>query len=307
MAQQETRSGAGERRTGRLVIIGGNEDRDDEKRVLRRFVELCGSDRPKVLVLTAASGEDEELWKVYRHAFRDLGAEPQQLHVGSREEANDPAAAQRLLAADGIFMTGGDQKRLLALIGGTALDDAMEQAFYEHGRCIAGTSAGASAMAQHMLATAAAEVQPEKDMSALAAGLGLVERVVIDQHFSERQRLGRLLTVVAQNPYLLGVGIDEDTALIVEPAHGIEVVGDGAVTLIDGRQMSSNFLNVQRREILELIDVKLHLLPAGARYCVNGKVKRASSGDDAAEDPREVPAALKDIVSILTQQGAHSS
>jgi len=307
MAQQETRSGARERRVGRLVIIGGNEDRDNDKRVLHRFVELTGSDKPRIIVFTAASGEDDEMWQVYRTAFRDLGAQPEPLHVGSREEANDPAVAKRLLEADGIFMTGGDQKRLLALIGGTALDDAMEQAFYEHGRCIAGTSAGASAMAEHMLATGSAEVQPEKDMSALAAGLGLIQRVVIDQHFSERQRLGRLLTVVAQNPYLLGIGIDEDTALIVEPSHGIEVVGDGAVTLIDGRQMSSNFLNVQRREKLELIDVKLHLLPAGARYCVNGDVKREPSPDDEAGDPRELPAALKDIVSILTQQGAHSS
>jgi cyanophycinase len=165
----------------------------------------------------------------------------------------------------------------------------MHRVFKERGACIAGTSAGASAMSEHMLATSASgDPLPAKGESHLAAGLGFLQRVVIDQHFSERQRLGRLLGVVAQNPYLLGIGIDEDTALVIENGAGLEVIGNGAVTLIDGRQMMSNFLEIEERERLELVNVKLHLLPAGARYYLRGR------GES------NVPAALREAVAAVT-------
>jgi cyanophycinase len=131
----------------------------------------------------------------------------------------------------------------------------------------------------------------------LGAGLGFVRRVIIDQHFSERQRLGRLLSVVAQNPYLLGAGIDEDTALIVRPGGGVEVIGEGAVTLIDGREMQSNFTEVSERGSLELANVKLHLLPAGASYrLADGRV------DGSDGKPRHVPRALLEAVAAVTAQ-----
>jgi cyanophycinase len=165
----------------------------------------------------------------------------------------------------------------------------MHSTFKQHGACIAGTSAGASAMSEHMLATGSSgETVPVKGENHLAAGLGFLQRVVIDQHFSERQRLSRLLSVIAQNPYLLGIGIDEDTALIVENGAGVEVVGNGAVTLIDGRHMSSNFLTVEERERLQLVNVKLHLLPGGARYYLR----------DHDEDG--MPGALREAVAAVT-------
>jgi cyanophycinase len=168
----------------------------------------------------------------------------------------------------------------------------MHRVFKTRGACIAGTSAGASAMSEHMLASSAATDQiPVKGDTYLAAGLGFLQRVVIDQHFSERHRLGRLLGIVAQNPYLLGIGIDEDTALVVENGAGLEVVGNGAVTLIDGRQMMSNFLDAEERERLELVNVKLHLLPAGARYYLHG---------DEEKDARPVPPALREAVAAVT-------
>jgi cyanophycinase len=291
MAPTPHSPGAGERRAGHLVIIGGNEDRDNDKRVLRRFVELTDRPDPKIVVLCAAAASGGPAWKVYDQAFADLGVQQRMaLEMASREDANDPKAADRLLTADGIFIAGDDQKRLLAVIGGTLVHQALHKAFEQLGRCIAGTSAGAAALSQHMMHGGGAGVPAPGTAHSLAAGLGLLQRVVIDQHFSERQRLGRLLSVVAQNPTLIGVGIDEDTALVIERSGGgLEVVGDGAVTLIDGRQMSSNFLPGPEREALELVDVKLHLLPAGARY---GSAAKA------------VPSALQDIVSILTSPGS---
>jgi cyanophycinase len=252
---------------GHLVIIGGGEDRKHDKEILSRFVELAGGANARIVVITAASAIAHEMWEVYDKAFGDLGVHSRlHLHLQSRQDANDEDNIGKIAQADGIFMTGGDQKRLLAVIGGTALDAEMHTALKLRGACIGGTSAGASAMSGHMLAQGRAELQPEKGAVSLRAGLGFLHRVVIDQHFSERQRLARLLSVVAQNPYLQGIGIDEDTALVVERGAGIEVLGEGAVTVVDGRHMSTNIADIQDRMTPELIDVRLHLLPAGSRY-----------------------------------------
>lgn len=253
--------------TGHLVIVGGNENRKSDMVILERFVALAGGPDATIFVLTAASNEHDEMWSLYEKAFSKLGVRKLTTsNIKNRDDACDEATAARLFEADGIFMTGGDQKRLMALIGGSRIDHAMHRALRERGACIGGTSAGASAMSEHMLFDGSNELLPQKGAVHLGAGLGLVRRVIIDQHFSERQRLGRLLSAVAQNPYLLGAGIDENTALIVRPGHGVEVIGEGAVTLIDGREMLSNFTEVKNRETLELADVRLHLIPAGVGY-----------------------------------------
>ena len=247
------------------MVVGGNEDREHDKRVLRRFVELAGRPDPRIVVLTAAGAEPEGLCEVYRRAFAGLGvAQCAHLALASREEANDPKAADRILTADSIFITGSDQKRLLAVVGGTAVDRALQQAFRRMGKCIAGTSAGASALSQHMMQDGAGVESPAAH--SLAAGLGLLQRVVIDQHFSERQRLGRLLQVVAQNPTLVGVGIDEDTALVAEGGE-FRVVGAGAVTVLDlGSALANNALELAAGEHLGICDVRMHLLPEGYRF-----------------------------------------
>jgi cyanophycinase len=145
-----------------------------------------------------------------------------------------------------------------------------------------------------MVATGPSHEHAQRDMVGLAAGLGLLQRVVVDQHFSERQRLGRLLAIVAQNPALLGIGIDEDTALVIEPESAIEVIGSGAVTVIDGSRMHSNFLDVDGGETLELENVVLHLLPAGRRYDANALIRAGSGGEPLNQD------GLAKIVSVLT-------
>jgi cyanophycinase len=267
-------------RHGHLVIIGGHEDRQHGKEILTRFVELAGGANARIVVITAASKIADEMWDIYDQAFGDLGVRQRShLSLENRQDANDEAKVRMVAEADGIFMTGGDQKRLLAIIGGTSLDAEMHTALKVRGACIGGTSAGASAMSGHMLAQGKTDLLPEKGAVSLAAGLGFVHRVVIDQHFSERQRLSRLLSVVAQNPYLQGIGIDENTALVIERGRGIEVVGEGSVTVVDGRTMDTNMADIAERDTPELIDVRLHLLPAGSRYYLpaEGEVARPMS------------------------------
>jgi cyanophycinase len=278
---------------GHLVIIGGHEDRKHDMEILTRFVELSGGRDAKIVVISAASSVADEMWQIYDKAFGELGVKNRvHLHLTTRQCANDEEHIKDIDDATGIFMTGGDQKRLLAIIGGTALDTAMHAALKLRGACIGGTSAGASAMSGHMLAQGRAELHPEKGSVSLGAGLGFLHKVVVDQHFSERQRLSRLLSIVAQNPYLQGIGIDEDTALVIERGVGIEVLGEGAVTIVDGRHMSTNIAEIDNDETPELIDVRLHLLPSGSKY-------RLPENDD---EEQRLPRPLLEFLENVTKR-----
>lgn len=278
---------------GHLVIIGGGEDREHDKAILSRFVELAGGADARIVVITAASKIADEMWEVYDRAFGELGVITR-IHVAlsSRQDANSEDVVRQVSLADGIFMTGGDQKRLLAMIGGTALDAEMHTALKVRGACIGGTSAGASAMSGHMLTQGRADLHPEKGSVSLGAGLGFLHRVVIDQHFSERHRLSRLLSLVAQNPYLQGIGIDENTALVVELGVGIEVLGEGAVTIVDGRHLLTNLADIAERDTPQLIDVRLHLLPAGSVF-------RLPQG---GADETALPPPLLDFLANITKR-----
>lgn len=292
--QQREQQGGQPRRNGHLVIIGGGEDRKHDMQILTRFVELSGGPDARIVVITAASQIADEMWHIYDDAFGNLGVKQRQhLELHSRQDANNEQYVRMVADADGIFMTGGDQKRLLALIGGTALDAEMHAALKLRGATIGGTSAGASAMSGHMLAQGRTDLLPEKGSVSLGAGLGFLHRVIVDQHFSERQRLSRLLSIVAANPYLQGIGIDEDTALVIERGVGIEVVGEGAVTVVDGRSMITNLAEIKDRATPELIDVRLHLLPSGTRYCL-------PSAD--APPGQRLPAPLLDFLENVTKR-----
>jgi cyanophycinase len=292
-SRQATQAERIARSHGHLVIIGGHEDKQNDMDILKRFVELSGGADARIVVITAASTVAEDMWDTYDRTFGELGVENRKhLHLQSRHDANNEDYIKDIVDATGIFMTGGDQKRLLAIIGGTALDAEMHAALKLRGACIGGTSAGASAMSGHMLAQGRAELHPEKGSVSLGAGLGFLHKVVVDQHFSERQRLSRLLSVVAQNPYLQGIGIDEDTALVVERGVGIEVLGHGAVTIVDGRQMSTNLADISNRETPELIDVRLHLLPSGSKYTLPRE----------GEDRTRIPASLLEFIENVTKR-----
>lgn len=282
------------RRVGRLVAIGGAEDRLQDRVILRRFVELCGGPQARIRVLSAASGDPQGVWLAYQQVFAELGvAHSAHLDITDAGHANSAEVVDQILDADGIFISGGDQRRLMALVWETEAFRALHTAFHLRGCCIGGTSAGAAVLSRHMLAQGAAPRLPEKEAAELDLGLGFVSKAIIDQHFSERGRLGRLLSVLAQRPDMLGVGIDEDTALVIERGLSVEVVGQGAVTLVDGRQLRSNFDDIESRERLEMLDVRVHLLPAGRRYS-------AQSGDFSF---RRMPPSLRDAVSLLVAPG----
>lgn len=279
-------------RPGRLLIIGGSEDREDARDILERFIDLCGGPASRIAVITAASKIGELVWEVYRDAFTKLGAHNcVPIHIDSRAGASDPAALAAVAGADGVFMTGGDQKRLLSLVGASPLSDAMHAAL-ARGACVAGTSAGASAMSDDMLAYGRAHGNPVKGTVGVSTGFGFLQGVIIDQHFSQRRRLSRLLTAVAQNTDLMGIGIDEDTALLIEAGKGIEVMGDGAVTVVDGRGMVSNIDSISTRRIPEMLDIRMHILPAGARHAL------ARPGEASA------PSVLTDFLNLATRIAA---
>ena len=279
------------RRVGRLVVIGGAEDKLRDRLILRRFVELCGGPLARIRVLSAASAEPEAAWETYRAVFDDLAVQDcAPIPVPDREAADSAEVRTQILEADGIFISGGDQRRLMDLIWETEAFRALHLAFHVRGCCLAGTSAGAAAMSRHMLVQGEATRLPEKEAAELDIGLGFVAHAIVDQHFSERRRLGRLLSAMAQQPQMLGIGVDEDTALVIQRGQGIEVIGQGAVTLVDGRGMSSNHDEIESRERLELLGVRLHLLPAGHRYSL-------------VPGSRRLPALLREAVGLLVAPG----
>lgn len=279
-------------KAGRLLVIGGAEDRLQDRVILRRFIELCGGPQARIVVMTAASSVPEASWQGYQPVFAELGAsQTSHLDLRSADDANAAEAVERILQADGIFMSGGDQRRLMDTLWETAAARAMHTAFHLRGCCIAGTSAGAAVMSRQMLAIGDATKLPRKEAVTLDLGLGFVHHAIVDQHFSERRRLSRLLSALAQRPDLLGVGIDEDTALLIEHQHSIEIIGQGAVTLVDGRGMRSNFNEAEPEQRLEMLDVRLHLLPSGNRYPVG-----AASGT-------ALPAALQEAIALLVRPG----
>ncbi len=251
---------------GRLVIIGGAEDKEDDCVILREVVKLAGAREARLLVLTAATSQPQQVGAVYRQVFTRLGAaEVGVLDISDRLQAEDPLLVGLVPEASGIFFTGGDQLRITSLIGGTALFHALGAA-YRRGVVIAGTSAGASVMSSTMIIDGSGDQEPAVGGVRLAAGLGLISDVVVDQHFAQRGRLGRLLAAVAQNPYVLGIGIDENTAIVVDGPH-FEVIGAATVSVLDGQHIAfTNVSEVSPQGALALAEVRLHILPQGYAF-----------------------------------------
>lgn len=264
---------------GRLVIIGGAEDKEQHCTILRRVVELAGGRDARLLVLTAATHHPEQVGDEYRQVFYRLGAaEVGVLDVATRLQADDRMLARLLRSASGIFFTGGDQLRITSILGGTELYHEL-QAACERGTVIAGTSAGASVMSRVMIVEGPGEQQPRPLAARLAPGLGLMADVVIDQHFAQRGRLGRLLAAVAQNPHILGIGIDENTAMLVDGPQ-FTVIGAGTVSVLDGRHISfSNTSEASPADALALANVCLHVLPTGFCFDIQSRLPAALSAD----------------------------
>jgi cyanophycinase len=253
-------------RAGHLLLIGGAEDKLRQRQILTRFVSLAGGTDARVVVISTASSLGDEATELYLSLFRQMGVgDVRGMRPLVREDANDPRLVSALDDATAIFMTGGNQLRLASVIGGTQLGRAIVER-HHRGAIVAGTSAGASAVASHMVAFGTSGATPKQRMTQMSAGLGLLPGALVDQHFEQRNRLGRLLALVAQSPALLGIGIDEDTAALVSPAGVLEVLGKGSVTLLDPANIQTDAYEVKRHRPIMVSGVVLHSLPSGYRF-----------------------------------------
>jgi cyanophycinase len=261
---------------GTVIVIGGAEDKIRDRIILNRFVSLAGGDEAIVCVISTASSLGHEAGERYRAVFGELGVQTvRPLHAMTRAQANDETFARQVRDATGIFLTGGNQLRLSSTLGGTRLANAILERF-QAGAVIAGTSAGASAMSSHMIAFGASGATPKHRMAAIAAGLGVLPGVIVDQHFQQRNRLGRLLSLIAQNPSLLGLGVDEDTAGVVGPDQILEVIGRGSVTVVDGAAAETDAWEIKGHKPVMISGVVLHSLPAGYRFDLRRRHRVAS-------------------------------
>jgi cyanophycinase len=248
------------------MIIGGAEDKGRDRAILSRFVGLAGSGDARIVVIATASTFGQRATDRYAELFSEVGAgQVTGLCPQSRQEANDPATSGHVAEATGVFLTGGNQLRLVSVVGGTRMEDAMASA-HDRGVVVAGTSAGASAVAAHMVAFGRSGASPKHRMIHLSAGLGLVEGVVVDQHFEQRGRWGRLLAAVALSPRLLGIGLDEDTAAIIHPDRTLEVLGRGAVTVVDGRNVVTDAHQIKGHRPMMVSGAVVHALPTGSWF-----------------------------------------
>ena len=256
----------GQARAGHLLLIGGAEDKLRQRQILARFVSLAGGTDARVVVISTASSLGDEATELYLSLFRQMGVgDVRGMRPLVREDANDRRLVSALEDATGIFMTGGNQLRLASVIGGTQLGKALVER-HRQGAIIAGTSAGASAIASHMVAFGTSGATPKQRMTQMSAGLGLLPGALVDQHFEQRNRFGRLLALVAQSPALLGVGIDEDTAALVSPKGILEVLGKGSVTILDPAHIQTDAYEVKRHRPIMVSGVVLHSLPSGYRF-----------------------------------------
>ncbi|MGE4271896.1 MAG: cyanophycinase [Desulfitobacterium sp.] len=257
---------------GKLLIIGGAEDKKGECKILKRFIQEAGGKESHLVVLTAATELPEQVGAEYKDILLGLGAaKVEVLDIPERLAANGESISQELQKATGVFFTGGDQLRITGVLGGTRLGKTLHR-LYERGVIIAGTSAGASVMSDTMIVGGEAGTA-KKDTLTMAPGLGLLHSVVVDQHFAQRGRIGRLLTAIAQNPYVLGIGIDEDTSILVYADGHFTVVGSQTVTVVDASpSIASNVSEVSPGQALVLTPVLMHVLADGYSFDLKRRV-----------------------------------
>jgi len=266
----------GERR-GWIIPIGGAENKENDRHILERFVDCSGGREADIVVIPTASRLHETGLR-YEQLFRDIGASRVDvMDFDTRRDCREPGRLQRLEQATGIFFTGGNQLRLTTLLGGTPVAKLV-RIRNAHGVAVGGTSAGASFLSEHMIAFGDEGSSVVSGSVRLAPGLGLTNRFVIDQHFRQRDRLGRLLTALAYNPFAVGIGLDEDTAAFIAPDETVEVVGSGGVTIVDAAEVSfSSMDSVTEGEPVCMLGLKMHILVAGATFNLHTRVASAGS------------------------------
>lgn len=265
---------------GPLVIIGGHEDKEGARVILKEVARnLRGG---KLVIATVASHEPEGYFDSYREAFGAIGvSDLVELYIEERLESLEGDALATLDGAAGVFFTGGDQLRISSQIGDTPIERRIRE-IHQAGGVVAGTSAGASVMSETMLVKGASSESYRIGELHMAPGLGLVQGVIIDQHFAERGRYGRLLGAVAHNPRLLGVGIDEDTAIVVS-GRGFGVIGRGAAYVVDGEDAThSNIAEARADRALSMFGVRVHVLSSGDRFAIDARKPSAGAHEEGS-------------------------
>jgi cyanophycinase len=267
----------GEQR-GWIVPIGGAEEKENDPRILERFVRLCGGSDANIVVIPTAS-QLADTGARYETLFTGLGAGTVGvLDFDMRRDAVEKNRLERLDKATGIFFTGGNQLRLSTMLGGTPVAQRI-RALNARGVQVGGTSAGASILSEHMIAFGKEGLSPTAGSVRLAPGLGLTNRFIIDQHFRERDRLGRLLTALAFNPFAIGIGLDEDTAAFFGPDDRLEVAGSGAITIVDPSGLEfSSIDDAKLGQPVSLVGIKLHVLVEGGLF--DAHARKAWAGGD---------------------------
>ncbi len=252
---------------GRLIAIGGNEDRANELAVLKRVVKELGKADFKVAVITTASEEPEERGKEYHHVFTSLGAaEIELFKIENRSQANDKKLAKTLDDVDLIFLAGGDQLRLTTILGGTWFLDAVHEHLHA-GALIAGTSAGAAVFSDTMIYEGKSQEGLIKGGVLTTSGFGFVENIIFDTHFLDRGRIGRLMQIVTTNPSCIGVGIGEDSGIILKGNSTTEVIGTGQVIIVDGADIDhSNIMHIAPGGPIAVENIRVHSLVQGYGY-----------------------------------------
>lgn len=258
------------RTVGPLLAIGGAEDKTRDRIILRRFVEMSGDESARIAVIPSAS-RINNAGEQYRSIFGELGAsQVDVLNIRDREDADDEQAVRIIEDSSGVFLTGGNQVRLTRIIARTRVGDAIRKV-NQQGVPVAGTSAGASVMSTVMVAGGQSGSTPRPNMAKLSRGLGLIDSVIIDQHFTERNRVSRLVAMVSYNPGLLGLGIDEDTAALIGPDGVLEVIGRGSVLIVDGSRMESDIEQVNGTTPPTISNAVIHFVAEGGRYSLDGR------------------------------------
>jgi len=261
---------------GYIIPIGGAEEKIHDPAILKRFAKLCGGREARIAIIPTASLASDTGQR-YERLFDELGVRSAEaLPLESRTDCESEETLARLDEATGIFLTGGNQLRLATHLGGTPIAKAIRY-MNARGVHVAGTSAGAAFLSEHMIAFGEEGASPKAGSVTLSPGVGLTNRVVIDQHFRQRDRLGRLLTALAYNPFAVGLGLDEDTAAFIGPDEVVEILGSGAVTIVDPSEIEfSSMDQANRDEPVCLLGVRLHILVRGATF--NLHTRAASPG-----------------------------
>lgn len=272
-AQKQVERGERPERSARLLVIGGAEDpEDNELRILPHLVKMAGGAKARIVVCSSPSEDPEEKVDTYRALFEKIGvAEVYGAAVTDRAQAEEPELIEAVKRATAVFFTGGDQLRLTALIAGTEFCETVRSRLYGDGLVVAGTSAGAAAMSSVMVIGGTNEGTVKREDVNLAPGLGYWRDTVVDTHFNQRGRVSRLMTIFAHNPNVLGIGIDENTAIELTPGDRFTVIGRGVVMVFNGRVSHTNAPDASDDETLAITDAVIHTLPDGYGFDLRTK------------------------------------